>query len=75
MQIMRRQGREITVELVDDLDGTVASETVSFELDGECYVIDLSTKNAMDLRRSLTPFVDRAEIAYLEEQLVQKFTP
>jgi hypothetical protein len=66
---MRRTGRKATVELVDDLDGTVAFETVCFELDGERYTIDLSTKNAEEFRRALRPYVDRADIAYLDEPI------
>ena len=35
-----------TVTLVDDLDGSEASESVSFALDGASYEIDLNEKNA-----------------------------
>ena len=49
-----------TVELVDDLDGKVAAETVTFGLDGRTFEIDLSEKNAKALRDDLAPFVDAA---------------
>jgi hypothetical protein len=39
--------------LVDDIDGSDASETVSFSLDGIDYVIDLSQANAAAMRRAL----------------------
>jgi hypothetical protein len=61
--MLRRNGREVSIFLVDDLDGTEAGETVTFELDGKSYEIDLSEANAHDLRRSLEPYVDRARAA------------
>jgi hypothetical protein len=67
MRIMRRSGREITIDLVDDLDGTVASETVNFEVDGQNYEIDLSRENAEEFRLALRPYLDRAEVALLDE--------
>jgi hypothetical protein len=45
------------VELVDDLDGGKADESLTFALDGVEYAIDLSTKNAARLRDSLAEFV------------------
>jgi hypothetical protein len=67
MQIMRRAGRKITIELIDDLDGSVAGETVNFELDGKSYEIDLSPENAKEFRRTLGQYVDRAEIDDLDD--------
>jgi hypothetical protein len=43
----------------DDLDGSKATETVPFELDGIAYTIDLSAKNAAKLRKTLAPYLDR----------------
>ncbi|MGA8726301.1 MAG: Lsr2 family protein [Acidimicrobiales bacterium] len=54
---------EITVSLVDDFDGTPASETITFSLDGKSYEIDLSRSNANEFRRTLRPYVDRARTA------------
>jgi hypothetical protein len=65
--ILRRGKRQSKVLLVDDLDGTLAHETVHFEIDGKHYEIDLSAKNAEELRRALDPYIDLAKIAYLEE--------
>jgi Lsr2 len=48
------------VTLVDDLDGSQASETVYFSLGGHPYEIDLSDENAAKLRDGLTPFVAAA---------------
>lgn len=41
--------RTVTM-LVDDLDGSEASETVSFSVDGVSYEIDLNEANAAKLR-------------------------
>ena len=49
--------QKINVELVDDLDGSKAEETVSFGLDGSSYEIDLSKKNAQQLRDTLAKYV------------------
>lgn len=45
------------VQLIDDLDGGKADETVSFGLDGSTYEIDLSAKNAAKLRDALANYV------------------
>ncbi len=47
----------VTVELVDDLDGSVADETVHFTWDGKSLIIDLNKKNADRLRKAVEPFV------------------
>jgi hypothetical protein len=48
------------VSLVDDVDGSVASSTVGFSLDGKTYELDLSDKNAAKLRDAVAPFVAAA---------------
>ncbi|GGM05815.1 histone-like nucleoid-structuring protein Lsr2 [Nakamurella endophytica] len=52
--------RQEQVELVDDIDGGRADETVRFALDGASYEIDLSRKRATALRKSLAEFVTAA---------------
>jgi Lsr2 len=47
-------------ELVDDVDGKPADETVSFGLDGVQYEIDLATDNAEALREALAPYQEVA---------------
>jgi hypothetical protein len=54
---------EVTVSLIDDFDGSEASETVKFALDGKSYEIDLSKVNANELRRTLRPYIDRSRAA------------
>jgi len=52
--------QKVNIVLVDDLDGTEASETVSFGLDGTTYEIDLNDANAASLREALSGYVGHA---------------
>ena len=53
--------RKVQVILSDDLDENVAAdETVSFSLDGTSYEIDLSDKNAQELRDAFSRYVQAA---------------
>jgi hypothetical protein len=52
--------QKVDVRFVDDLDGSEASGTVTFALDGRAYEIDLSDDNAARLRDSLASFVAAA---------------
>ena len=38
--------QKVLTMLTDDLDGSDASETITFGLDGVTYEIDLNTKNS-----------------------------
>jgi nucleoid-associated protein Lsr2 len=49
--------QRVNVVLVDDIDGSDASETVGFALDGVDYEIDLSDKHASELRDALSLYV------------------
>lgn len=49
--------QKIHIVLEDDLDGSEATQTVSFGLDGTTYEIDLNDKNAAKLRDALAPYV------------------
>jgi len=57
--------KKVTVveELVDDVDGGSADETVSFALDGQAYEIDLTGANAAKLRDALAVWVGHARKA------------
>src|SRR5260370_764194 len=55
--------QKVQVLLVDDLDGSEATETVAFGLDGASYEIDLSTGNAGKLRKELAHYVEHARKA------------
>ncbi len=52
--------QRVNVVLVDDIDGSDASETVGFALDGVDYEIDLSDKHAGELRDALSLYVGHA---------------
>jgi hypothetical protein len=53
--------RKVQVILSDDLDDSIsADETVSFALDGTTYEIDLSEKNANEMRDVLGKYVSAA---------------
>lgn len=49
--------QKVNIVLVDDLDGSEASETVSFGLDGTSYEIDLNDRNAAALREALSGYI------------------
>jgi hypothetical protein len=55
--------QKTVVELLDDIDGQPADETLAFSLDGITYEIDLSSENADTLRKALSPYLDRARKA------------
>jgi hypothetical protein len=52
--------KRVHVVLEDDLDGSEATETVSFGLDGASYEIDLNSGNAAGLRDALAKYVGAA---------------
>lgn len=54
--------QQTIVELVDDLHGGPADETVQFALDGKDLVIDLDAENASGLRDALAEYIDHARL-------------
>ncbi len=48
------------VQLTDDINGSEATETLTFGLDGTTYEIDLNDAHAEDLREILAPYVSVA---------------
>lgn len=52
--------QKVNIILVDDIDGSDASETVTFGLDGVTYEIDLNDSNAAALREALSSYVGHA---------------
>lgn len=69
-QIVARQGKnwgmematQTTVRLVDDLDGSAATETIKFGVDGKAFEIDLNADNAARLRGALEEFRKAARV-------------
>lgn len=49
--------QKVNIILVDDLDGSEATETVTFGLDGTTYEIDLNDGHAEALREALSGYV------------------
>lgn len=49
--------QKVLVEILDDIDGSTAAQTVQFGLDGVTYEIDLSDGNASALRDELARFI------------------
>ena len=49
--------QRVQVVLEDDIDGSVADETVSFSLDGSSYEIDLGRQHAEELRAAVAPWL------------------
>ena len=52
--------QKVQVLLVDDLDGSEATENVTFGLDGVSYDIDLNFGNACTLREEPAHYVEHA---------------
>jgi hypothetical protein len=52
--------QRVNIVLVDDIDGSDATETVTFGLDGTSYEIDLNDKHAAKLREALASYVGHA---------------
>lgn len=52
--------QRVQVQLIDDIDGGTAEETVIFALDGSSYEIDLSSSNADALRDAMQMWVSGA---------------
>ncbi len=62
----------IQVELVDDIDGSPAQDTVTFALDGVTYEIDLSERHARELRSTLGRYIERARRAQRSSKATKK---
>lgn len=45
--------RRTTVELIDDIDGGAADETIEFSVNGKAWIIDLNTTNAQQFYEQL----------------------
>lgn len=52
--------QRVQVVLDDDIDGSEASETVEFALDGVTYEIDLNDQHAASLRDDLASWIGQA---------------
>lgn len=53
----QNMARKVEVSLIDDIDGSVAAETVKFGVDGLHYEVDLSEGHAKELREAMAPYI------------------
>lgn len=51
--------QRVQIIMEDDLDGSEATETVVFAIDGVTYELDLNEKNAAKIRKAFEPFVSK----------------
>lgn len=49
--------RKVQVQLIDDMDGSQADESITFAVDGQGYEIDLSSEHAQEFREALAKWV------------------
>lgn len=52
--------QKVLVSLVDDIDGSEATETISFGMEGAGYEIDVSAHHAEELREKLDRYIQYA---------------
>lgn len=52
--------QKVLVQLLDDVDGSEATQTIGFGLDGQAYEIDLNDTHAEELRAAVDKFVNAA---------------
>ena len=50
--------QRVQVQLIDDITGEEAEETIAFGLDGITYEIELTAVNARQLREQLRPYLE-----------------
>ena len=53
--------KQTITQLIDDIDGGEAAETVTFGIDGNNYEIDLNDQNASRLRDALATYIAHAQ--------------
>jgi hypothetical protein len=53
--------QKIVQTLVDDIDGSEATTTLTFSVSGVDYTIDLNDKNIAKFEKAITPFVQNAQ--------------
>ena len=67
--------RETKIVLTDDIDGSVAEETVKFSIGEDSYEIELSAANAQKFRESLKPFIENARRSYSGASSMRRIAP
>jgi uncharacterized protein (DUF2252 family) len=52
--------KRTVVELTDDMDGSPATRTIEFTIDGVQRSLDLNDKNAAKFEKAVAPFIEAA---------------
>jgi hypothetical protein len=52
--------QQVVTQLLDDIDGSEAQETVTFAYRGHQYEIDLNAEHATELDEALSPYIEHA---------------
>lgn len=63
MTASRTPGKPATVRAIglhDDLDGSPATEQITFGFNGETYEINVNAKHAAEIRAKLAPYIKGA---------------
>jgi hypothetical protein len=58
--------KQTIVKLIDDIDGSPATASVEFAVDGNSYTIDINDKHIKELRSKLAPFLEVARKVRLD---------
>ena len=67
--------QRVQVQLIDDINGEVADETVTFGIDGTTYEIDLTAENAAKLREKLSLYLEKGRKARARSGVQQRSKP
>jgi len=54
--------QQVTIRLVDDLDGSEATITLSFGFDAKSYEIDLNEANANEFKKVVSRYINSARL-------------
>jgi Lsr2 len=60
------------VVLTDDLDGSEATQTITFRIDNQEYEIDLSNENAQRFHQALEPYVANSRHVQRQSEPVRR---
>ncbi|GAB3621708.1 Lsr2 family protein [Glutamicibacter sp. PS] len=52
--------RQVQIALIDDIDGSEASESIAFSVGGQHFEIDLNTEHAEEFRAAIEPYIEAA---------------
>ncbi|MFL4475984.1 Lsr2 family protein [Paeniglutamicibacter sp. MACA_103] len=64
--------RKVQIALIDDIDGSEASESIVFGIGGQHYEIDLNEENAEAFREAFKPYI---KVARTSKQFTPKEAP